>query len=423
MIGWVACQWTENVPETSERPMIVVEFSDPAGTVHEVEVVLVVVLPGCGVQNRMTTLAAASTIRPTPMTTRPGRTDSLRGKGRNTLRTNESEPHRLDKYLPGVPCDAVSGSSEPAPPGADGAPEPACPMCGETRRVSDPERGEMHCAECGLVLEPMEIVARPPPVDAGGRAAGSGRGIGPFSSPTTSRRHLGSTLTLTRDGQGRPLNWHRRYEFQHLKRVMQRQTSRVADGPFDRSQAHNEIAACGERLGLPAVVLDEAERLFREAKLRGLFRGRSLGASVGASVYAACRRYTIPRTLGEVAKCLGTRRSEVGRAFKVIQRGGAAEIPSIGTRSFLARYADELALSPSVRSSVEEMLEEAHRSPELSGLSPHGLVAALIYVAAEQRGERRSRAEIARVSAVTEVTLRSTGRLVERLFGRRSASR
>ncbi|MGA7923506.1 MAG: transcription initiation factor IIB, partial [Thermoplasmata archaeon] len=134
------------------------------------------------------------------------------------------------------------------------------------------------------------------------------------------------------------------------------------------------------------------------------------------TVYAACRRYSLPRTLGEVAKVVGARRSEVGRAFKVVQRGLDQTIPSIGTRAFLARYAEELALSQPVRMTVESMLDEAYRDPELSGLSPHGLVAALIYIAAEQHGERRSRAQVARVSAVTEVTLRSTSRLVERLM-------
>jgi transcription initiation factor TFIIB len=289
-------------------------------------------------------------------------------------------------------------------------------MCGSTRRIMDAARLEEHCADCGLVFEGAELVTAPPRPGPEEPSDGSGRGIGPFVAPGSSKRNLGSTLTVYRDGQGRPLDWHRRYEYQHLRRVQQRQTSRALEGPLERSQARAEISQCGERLGLPPVVLGEAERIFREAKLRGLFRGRSLPSSVGASVYAACRRFSIPRTLGEVAKGLGARRSEVGRAFKVVQRGVDIPIPSIGTRAFLARYAEELALSAHVRSNVEEMLTEAYRSPELSGLSPHGLVAALIYLAAERNGEHRSRAQVARVSAVTEVTLRSTSRLVERML-------
>lgn len=293
---------------------------------------------------------------------------------------------------------------------------PTCPMCSGTHRIIDPSTQEVHCADCGLVFDGSAVVVQAPMPAQQASNDGSGRGIGPFVAPGTTRRNLGSVLSTARDGQGRPLNWQRRYEFQHLRRVMQRQTSRATDGPLDRSQARPAILHAGERLSLPPVLLAEAERIFAEAKQLGLFRGRSLPSSVGATVYAACRRFSVPRTLGEVAKAVGARRSEVGRAFKVVQRGVEVPIPSVTTRAFLARYAEELALSSHVRSSVEEMLEEANQDPELSGLSPHGLVAALIYLAAERNGERRSRAQVARVSAVTEVTLRSTSRLVERLF-------
>ena len=297
---------------------------------------------------------------------------------------------------------------------------PSCPMCKSTHRIVDPIRSETHCAECGLVFEAGEILATPPTLAETGTSDGSGRGIGPFVRPGGTKRVLGSTLSLARDGQGKRLDWHRRYEFQHLKRVMSRQTARVAEGGLERSPARNEILLAGERMGLPSIVLAEAERVYRESKVRGLFRGRSLPSSVGACLYAACRRFSIPRTLGEVAECVGSRRSEVGRTFKVVQRESGISIPGVGTKAFLSRYAQELALSPRVRSTVEAWLDEAREDPELSGLSPHGLVAALIYLAAEKNGERRSRAQVARVSSVTEVTLRSTSRLVERVWGGRS---
>jgi len=296
---------------------------------------------------------------------------------------------------------------------------PTCPMCGSSHRIVDPVLSETHCAECGLVFNAVQIVATAPPPAEPGASDGSGRGIGPFVAPGGTKRSLGSTLSLSRDGQGKRLDWHRRYEFQHLKRVMQRQTQRASDGGLERSPARSEILAAGEKLGLPSLVLAEAEHVYREAKARGLFRGRSLPATVGACLYAGCRRYSIPRTLGEVAEAVGTRRSEVGRTFKVVQREGGLSIPGVGTKAFLTRYAEELALSPRVRSTVESWLDEAREDPELSGLSPHGLVAALIYLAAEKNGERRSRAQVARVSSVTEVTLRSTSRLVERIWGGR----
>src|SRR5580700_3447050 len=119
---------------------------------------------------------------------------------------------------------------------------PTCPMCKSTHRIVDEVRAETCCAECGLVFDSTELLATAPPPRESATAEGSGRGIGPFARPGGARRSLGSTLSLTRDGQGKRLDWHRRYEFQHLRRVMQRQTARVADGPLDRSPARSEIA-------------------------------------------------------------------------------------------------------------------------------------------------------------------------------------
>jgi transcription initiation factor TFIIB len=325
------------------------------------------------------------------------------------------------KYPGPCECYSVTGSVETPLGPPDEGERPACPMCGDRHRIMDPARLEECCAECGLVFDGSALIAAPPRASDEAGSDGSGRGIGPFVPRGGSRRALGSVLSGSRDGQGRPLDWHRRYEFQHLNRVSRRQTSRAIEGPLDRSEARTEIAQSGHRLDLPAVVIQEAERIFRDAKVRGLFRGRSLPSSVGATLYAACRRYSIPRTLGEVSKAVGARRSDVGRAFKVVQRGGESPVQAVSPRAFLARYAEELALSAQVRQTVEEMLDVAHDDPELSGLSPHGLVAALIYLAAERNGERRSRAQVAHVSAVTEVTLRSTSRLVERLLHRPTA--
>jgi len=295
-------------------------------------------------------------------------------------------------------------------------------MCRSTHRIVDANLAETHCAECGLVFDDGGVLESAPPPIASTASEGSGRGIGPFVRPGGVKRTLGSTLSLSRDGQGRRLGWRRRYEFQHLKRVMQRQTARAMDGPLDRSPARGEILQAAHQLGVPDLVGTESERVFAEAKRAGIFRGRALSACVGAAVYAACRRFGIPRTLGEVTSAVDGKRSEIGRTFKMIQRSGVVSVPSVGSKAFLTRYAQELALSPKVRSTVETMLDTTRDDAELSGLSPHGLVAALIYLAAERNGEHRSRAQVARVSAVTEVTLRSTCRLVEKVWSHAPAS-
>jgi transcription initiation factor TFIIB len=198
--------------------------------------------------------------------------------------------------------------------------------------------------------------------------------------------------------------------------MMRREITRGSQWKGESNEAIEIIARASTKLGLPVIVKEEAERIFQEGTVRGLFRGRSLPAGAGAALYAACRRYRLPQTLVEVSEALSIRRWEVGRAFKTLNRGMPKPVPVVGFGAYLQRYAEELALSPAVRSTVEEMLQVASKRPEVSGLSPHGLVAALIYLASEENGERKTRSEIARLGSVTEMTLRTTTKLLDRIL-------
>jgi transcription initiation factor TFIIB len=297
-----------------------------------------------------------------------------------------------------------------------------CRNCGSRHRVRDEQSGETHCADCGLVLE-QPLSADDIGFSEPTRENRGGRGVGPFQAPGSVRRGLGSTLQLNRDGRGNPLPSSHRSHFFHLKWIMNREVTRKSEPLTERSPARELLASTASELGLPAVVLAEAERLFRDGSARGAFRGRALGSIVGACLYGACRRYGLPRTLGEIAKVLGNRRSEIGRAFKALGRTTEIALPSVALSAYLQRYAQELALSPQVRSTVEDMIRMAEGNPEISGLSPHGVVAALIYLASEREGEPRSRSQVARVGAVTEVTLRSTARILSRVIQTRDVGR
>jgi transcription initiation factor TFIIB len=255
-----------------------------------------------------------------------------------------------------------------------------------------------------------------PPLSTDKRPSVGGRGIGPSSSQFSFKRSLGTTVGGMKDAHGRPLTQKVRNHYSHLGWMMRREVSRGSQWRGGSSEASEILSRASTRLMLPPVVREEAERVFQEGSMRGLFRGRSLPASAGAALYAACRRYRLPHTLVEVSAALGIRRWEVGRAFKTLNRGLSSKVPVVSLGAYLKRYSEELALSPAVRSTVEEMLSVASKRPEVSGVSPHGLVAALIYIASEQHGEKKTRSEIARLGSVTEMTLRTTTKLVEKLL-------
>jgi transcription initiation factor TFIIB len=292
-----------------------------------------------------------------------------------------------------------------------------CPNCGSSRCEKDPRLLEIHCVECGLVLTGPDLV-NPLPNLSDVKEDRGGRGVGPLTSPSPYRKMLGTTLRGVKDAQGHRLAQDVMSHYNHLGWMMRREIVRGKLCQPENPEARENIARVTSKLELPTLIRDEAESIFREAISSGALRGRGLPACTGAAIYAACRKYNQPHTLSEIAAAMSIKRWEVGRAFKSLNRGLNKPVPPAGLKTYLYRYAEELALSPAVRSTVEEMLEKTSSDPEVSGLSPHGVVAALIYIAAEQHGEKVSRGEMARVGSVTEMTLRTTTKVMERLVGR-----
>ncbi len=296
-----------------------------------------------------------------------------------------------------------------------------CPHCGSSRIEKDLQLLELACAECGLVLSEPDFVNTLPQNERDAQEQG-GRGVGPAVKPQPFQKALGSSMNGLRDAQGRRLSQGARDRYGHLGWLMKREIHRGKLCPQENPEARDAIARIVAQLDLPPILREEAQTIFRESMIRGVLRGRSLPAITGACVYAACRKYDNPHALSEIAAAAGIKRWEVGRAFKALNRGLEKPVPPANLRTYFQRYAEELALSPAVRGTVEEMLDRAAEHPEASGLSPHGIVAALIYIASEQHGEKVSRVQMARVSSITEMTLRTTTKVMERLMGRPTRS-
>jgi len=161
-------------------------------------------------------------------------------------------------------------------------------------------------------------------------------------------------------------------------------------------------------LGLPDSVKDEAGLICRRAIDSGVMRGRSLAAVVAAAVYAACRVDGVPRTLSEFERATGIERKTVARHYRELVRARAVRaVPLPRPQDYVGRFCAELRLSNRAQAEAMRILKEWDRTGVARSLSPVGTAATAIYLAAEFCGERRRQTEIARVTGVTEVTLRS----------------
>ena len=115
----------------------------------------------------------------------------------------------------------------------------------------------------------------------------------------------------------------------------------------------------------------------------------------------------IPRTLQEIADTARVDKKEIGRSYRfVVFRLNLSSNPTKPI-DYISRFISELSLSNNVQKKATEIVRLAEKKGLTSGRGPTGVAAASIYVASILFGERRTQRDIARVSQVTEVTVRN----------------
>ncbi len=120
-----------------------------------------------------------------------------------------------------------------------------------------------------------------------------------------------------------------------------------------------------------------------------------------------CHLCKIPRTLQEIADVARVDQKEIGRSYRFI--ASRLNIASDPTKAvdYVTRFISELNLTNSVAEKTMDIIKLAERKGLTSGKCPTGVAAAAIYLASVFFKERRTQREIARVSQVTEVTVRN----------------
>lgn len=281
-----------------------------------------------------------------------------------------------------------------------------CPICGGTRLIYDPTRGEIICAECGYVIREREIDRGP-----------EWRAFTPEEREKRSR--VGAPITRltpdslstdidwrSKDAAGREIGLKKKIEMLRLRKwhIRARVQSSIER---NLSQASIELERLGSQLGLPQYAMDRALEIYKKALETGLVRGRSIESVMAAAVYAACREKKIPRTLDEIAKYTRAGRKDVARCYRLLVRETQVKVPLPSPIDFAPRIGELLKLSTQTIKKAIEILKKAQEMGLTAGKDPAGLAAAAIYIAALLSGEVRTQKEVARAAQVTEVTVRN----------------
>ncbi len=277
-----------------------------------------------------------------------------------------------------------------------------CPECGGINLFFNRDKGEIHCKDCGLVVEEkmVDFTQEWREFDEDG---------------AEKRRRTGAPMTYTQYDQGLGTEVGRKTDLYQLGSKERNKFFRLRKWQYRISTAIErnlklalaELKRVSSYLKLPKTVEEEAARIYTLAVQRGLVRGRSMESVVAGALYAACRRHDVPRTLDELSESSGIEKKEIGRTYRFVTRELGITILPSNPSDYIPRFASALKLSAETQSKSIEILEEAQRVELTSGRGPTGLAAAALYVSALIHGEKRTQREVADVAGVTEVTIRN----------------
>ncbi len=276
-----------------------------------------------------------------------------------------------------------------------------CPECEGINLSLNKEKGEIICKDCGLVVEEKMV--------------DFSQEWREFEDKASSRRRTGQALTYTKYDRGLGTNIGQTGDIYQLGGKTRDKFFRLRKWQYRVSTAIErnlklalaELKRVSSFLKLPHSVEEEASRIYTMAVQRGLVRGRSMESVVAGALYAACRRYEVPRTLDELSEASGIEKKEVGRTYRFITRELGIRILPSDPVDYLPRFVSALHLTANSQSKAVEILQKAQKAELTSGRGPTGIAAASLYVAALLNNEKRTQREVADVAGVTEVTIRN----------------
>lgn len=287
-----------------------------------------------------------------------------------------------------------------------------CPDCGSTSFHEDPSRGELICANCGLVLK-EEIIDTGQEWRAFDTEQMSKRARG--GAPLTFTKHDKGLTTEIGKGLGElyKVPAKKRAQYYRLTKWHKRL---IKSKDRNLSFALSELQRIVSFLNLPRPIHERIARYYEEAVNKGLVRGRSIESVIAALTYAVSREFGSPRTLDEISEASGVEKREIGRTYRYIARELNVRILPADPMTFVPRFCSMLGLSDKVQAKSHEILRKAKKYEITSGKGPTGVAAAAIYIATVLIGEKRTQREVADIVGVTEVTIRNRYKeLIEKL--------
>ena len=292
-----------------------------------------------------------------------------------------------------------------------------CPECASILLIESGETGEVVCGNCGLVVS-EESYDRGPEWRAftPEEKAGKSRVGGPISILHADKGLPTVIDKVSKDAFGRKVALPTRI---HMLRLRKWQTRTQYQSPIERNllQALAELDRIVDKLHISEDLQEEAAEIYRKALDKGLVRGRSISAIVAASIYAACRTYSRPRSLKEIASVSRVKKKDIARCYRLLINELNLTMPIPDPKGYIAKISAKSGVRERTQTKTVQLLNEAEKKNCIIGKDPVGLAAAAIYIACVLTGEKKTQKDIAEAAGVTEVTVRNRYKGLKDCFG------
>ena len=282
----------------------------------------------------------------------------------------------------------------------------ACPECGGNI-VTDTQRGEAVCDDCGLVVEKDKIDHGPEWRSFRDSESGSRSRVGSPMTETLHDKGLSTTIGWQdKDIFGNALNASQRERMSRLRTWNERYKT-TDSKQRNLKQALGEIDRMGSALGLPEEVRETASVVYRQALDNDLLPGRSIEGVATASLYVGALNCGYPRGIDEFEKVSRVDKQEFTRTYRYINEELRLKVNPARPEQYLPRFSSDLGLKDVTEQTAREIISDAESKGVLSGKSRIGLCAAAIYAACLLWEENFTQSDVSDVADVSEVTIRN----------------
>ncbi|MEZ3170150.1 transcription initiation factor IIB family protein [Halorubrum sp. RMP-47] len=174
-------------------------------------------------------------------------------------------------------------------------------------------------------------------------------------------------------------------------------------------RAASEIEQYATELNITGEADAMAEELFKQYQ-KATERQFVTELIAAATFYCACKINGVgisPTAIADIGPAVVTDKHLLRRSKEIVNILGLDPSAFFDVGQYIDKYCEELELEANTRETAHKLIKNAEKANVISGKSPTALAAGAVYWAAKREGAKITQDEVAKVSDVSTVSIRS----------------